>query len=273
LPFTDLHSHILPGFDDGASDGTEFLEMAREAVRGGTARMAATPHYDLENPGLQPSAVKGSVEEHQRLLHEEGIPLELLAGVEVRLNAGLYRLAGDGGVDGLDTLTLDALTLGGGRCLLVDLPLIDMPTATADILFKVQLSGVLPILAHPERNRILAARPGAVRELTERGIEIQVNSGSLEGLYGKTARRSAFTLLGEGIARLVASDAHKPNGRSADLSGAASILRERFGDEAARVLLEVNPERVLAGEDLVEAVPRPTAGRGRKRFFTRGRSQ
>ncbi len=264
MPFIDLHSHILPGFDDGASDDGEFLEMARVAVRGGTVCMAATPHYDLESLNLELPAVFAAVEEHRGLLHENDVPLELVAGVEVRINAGLYRLAADG--DGMEELALG----GNGKYLLCDLPLIDVPTATPDILFKIQLSGFTPILAHPERNRFLANRLERVRELVERGVEIQVNSGSLEGLYGKAALRNAFALLDEGIARLVASDAHKPNGRSADLSGAARIIIGRFGEEAARILLEVNPGRVLAGEDMVDVPPDPPRYSRRGRFISRG---
>jgi len=265
LPFTDLHSHILPGFDDGASDDAEFLDMARIAVRGGTARMVATPHYDLESPNLELQAVLASIEEHGELLRAEGIPLELIPGVEVRINAGLYDLAeGDG--------DLKRLTLGGnGRYLLCDLPLIDMPTATADILFRVQLCGLVPVLAHPERNRFLSSRLEAVKELAGRGVEIQINSGSLEGLYGKTAQRSALVILGEGLARIVASDAHNPNGRSSDLSGAARIISRQYGEEAARFLLEVNPERALAGEDLADFPAEPQRRSGRGRLFVRGR--
>lgn len=267
MPFTDLHSHILPGFDDGASDDTEFLDMARIAVRGGTARMAATPHYDLESPDRELQAVHAAVEEHRELLRIEGIPLVLVPGVEVRVNAGLYDLADGSG-------ELRGLTLGGnGRYLLCDLPLIDMPTATADILFRVQLHGLVPILAHPERNRFLSSRLEAVRELVERGVEVQINSGSLEGLYGKAAQRSAFALLDEGLARIVASDAHKPDGRSPDLSGAARMISRQYGEEAVGFLLAVNPERALAGEDLAEVPAGPQRRSGRGRFFARGRQR
>jgi protein-tyrosine phosphatase len=268
LPFTDLHSHILPGFDDGACDDGEFLDMARAAVRGGTVRMAATPHYDPENPGMEPEAVTEATRQHGELLRGEGIELELIPGLEVRINAGLYRLAREDG-------DLEVLTLGEGRkYLLGDLPLIDMPAATADILFQVQLSGIVPILAHPERNRYLATRPEAVRELVERGVELQINGGSLEGLYGKTARSCALALLGGGLARLVASDAHSVNGRGSDLSVAARIIGQRFGEDAARLLLEVNPERVLVGEPLLDAVSvTPSERRGRGRRFSFGRSR
>jgi len=246
LAFTDLHSHILPGFDDGASDDTEFLGMARAAAAGGTARMAATPHYDPERPALDPDEAAEAVKSHGEILRAEGIPLELVVGMEVRINPGLLRLARENG-------DLGRLTLGhGNKYLLCDLPLIDMPAGTADTLFQVQLRGFVPILAHPERNRYLAARPDDIRGFAERGVEIQVNSGSLEGLYGKTATRCAFTLLAEGTARLVASDAHSPEGRGADLSGAARVITRKFGADTSRLLLEINPERVLAGEPLLD---------------------
>jgi protein-tyrosine phosphatase len=265
LPFTDIHSHILPGFDDGAADDAEFLEMARVAVRGGTSRMAATPHYDLETPDLELAEVIAAVERQTGLLLENGIPLLLVPGVEVRINAGLYRAARDAG-------DLGRLSLGGtGKYILTDLPLIDMPSATDDILFQVQLRGLTPILAHPERNRYLSTRPDVIRRIAERGVAIQVNSGSLEGIYGKTARRSALELLKEGIVNIVASDAHAPDGRTTDLSGAARILRSKIGKEAMRILLEENPERALRGEELLRTsgeAPRPA---GNARMFRRGK--
>ncbi len=261
MPFTDLHSHILPGYDDGASDVAEFLDMARAAAAGGTVRMAATPHYDPDSPGLDPEETAAAVSSHDALLRSAGIPLELVGGMEVRINPGLLRLAREGA-------DLYRLTLGyGNKYLLCDLPLIDMPACTADTLFQLQLRGFVPILAHPERNRYLAARPDEIRAFAERGVELQVNSGSLEGLYGKAAMRCAFSLLAEGTARLLASDAHALNRRGPDLSGAARIVTHKFGADTARLLLEVNPERVLAGEPLLHTV---AAEKGRSARRRRG---
>lgn len=247
MPFTDIHSHILPGFDDGAEDDAAFLEMARAAVGGGTARMAATPHCDLDSDPSVIARVAEAVGAYGALLDREGIGLKLLPGLEVRINSGLFRAAEDD--------ELEALRLGGaGKAgyILTDLPPIDMPTATADILFQVQLRGFTPILAHPERNRFLSNHIDTVREMAERGIILQVNAGSLEGLYGKTAKRCALALLDEGLAGLVASDAHAPAGRGPDLSPAALIIAERLGEDAVGVLLEANPDLSLAGEPLME---------------------
>ena len=131
-----------------------------------------------------------------------------------------------------------------------DLPLADMPVAAPDILYQVQLRGITPILAHPERNRYLVEHPAALKDLVERGIEVQVNSGSLAGIFGKQARNSARLLLKEGAARLVASDAHGTKGRNPDLSGAAKALTRLLGKEAPRLLLEINPGRALDGENI-----------------------
>lgn len=245
MHFVDLHSHILPGYDDGARDEADFIAMAEAAVRGGTAVMAATPHYDHDSPGLDPALIPAAVEGHARLLASRNIPLELVPGVEVRINAGLFKAAKDGG-------PLEVLGMGeGGSYMLVDLPLFDLPVATPEILFQVQLRGFTPILAHPERNRRLVDRPAVLRDLVDRGIVVQVNSGSLEGIYGKRARRMSRALVAEGVAGLVASDAHSPAGRGPDLSGAAGMIRRLAGEGAARVLLEENPRRVLNGAALV----------------------
>ena len=267
MPWTDLHSHILPGFDDGAADDWRFLEMAQVAVKGGTGRMVATPHYDIENPGFEPRDVVAAVERYNELLNIQGLTLELVPGVEIRINAGLFQMA-------KDECSLEEFVLGGkGKYLLVDLPLGNLPVPTPDILFQVQLCGVIPILAHPERNRYLVEHPSTLNELIERGVEIQVNAGSLEGIYGKSARRMARRLLKEGKARLVASDAHSPYTRSPDLSGAAKILRSMLDKEAPCLLMEENPDRVLAGEDMVEVVERAAPSSKTSRFRSRKKSR
>jgi len=265
LTWTDIHSHILPGFDDGASSDEEFLEMARIAVEGGTSVIAATPHYDLESTSLELHEIAVAVEDYNVLLRETGVPLCLIPGVEVRINAGLLQLAEKG-------VGLEDLCLGkNGKCMLVELPLVDMPLPTMDVFFYIQLHGMIPILAHPERNRYLVKHPSMVREIVERGVEMQVNSGSLEGMFGKSAKRTAQSLLKEDAARLVASDAHSPRGRNPDLSRVAGALNGSLGAEAADLILDVNPSRVLDGGELISITGslRHKDGPKRKRFWRR----
>jgi protein-tyrosine phosphatase len=262
LSFTDLHSHILPGFDDGARDEAQFLDMAEIALVGGTSRMVATPHYDLESSNIELEDIARAVEEHSALLASKGMKLELVAGAEVRINAGLFELAEK-------SAELARLGIGEkGKYLLVDLPLFDLPVATDEVLFRIQLSGITPILAHPERNRYLVRHPSIVRDMVDRGIELQVNSGSLEGIYGRHARKSASSLIREGVARLIASDAHQPSGRDPDLSSAAGIIERQLGSEAAKIMFQVNPDRVIQGEGLTGAV-NGSMGRPKLRILSR----
>ncbi len=244
MNFTDIHSHILPGFDDGADNIDESLAMARQAAEGGTSVLVATPHYDQENAPQKPSEVAEAVGRLQRYLLEESVGLTLAAGMEVRLNTGLLELAErEHGLDGL--------ALGpAGKYMLVDLTLSDYPIGTPDVIYRLQLRGYTPVLAHPERNNYLIKHPKVVREFFDRGIELQVNSGSLEGIFGTEARRTGRALLKEGIARLVASDAHTPGGRNPDLSRTERILTGFAGKKTAELVLEVNPRLVLEGQDL-----------------------
>ncbi|MGQ9475760.1 MAG: tyrosine-protein phosphatase [Actinomycetota bacterium] len=244
MSFLDIHSHILPGIDDGAADEDEFLAMAQVALRGGTVTMVATPHWDLEEMPTPGESVPALVGECRKKLESRGLRLELLPGVEVRLNAGLYRLAEEG--EAVRGLTL----AGNGKYLLVDLPLSDVPLGAEETLFRLQLHGYVPILSHPERNRLLLDDPARLRGLVDRGVELQVNSGSLLGTYGRAARRAAAALLREGLARLMASDAHHATERGPDLSTAWEITRDLVGRAAADALLRENPRAVLAGEGL-----------------------
>lgn len=244
MTFLDLHSHILPGIDDGAADEDEFLAMAQVALQGGTVTMVATPHWDLDEMPTPGESVSALVEECRRKLESRGLGLELLPGVEVRLNAGLYRLAEDR--EAIWGLTL----AGNGKYLLVDLPLSDVPLGAEETLFRLQLHGYIPVLAHPERNRLLVDDPARLRDLVDRGVELQVNSGSLLGNYGHAARRAAAALLREGLARLIASDAHHATERGPDLSAAWEMARYLVGLAAADALLRENPRAVLAGEGL-----------------------
>lgn len=250
MDWIDIHSHILPGFDDGASNDDEFMAIARAAAGSGTCTMAATPHFDLDKAAYSPSETAESVTEHNLMLTREKIPLTLVAGMEVRINAGLSNLA-----DEPDKLR--ALTLGGhGKFMLVDLPMIDMPVAIDEIFFKIQLGGITPILAHPERNRYLVEHPEAPVRFVDHGVELQLDSGSLTGLFGKTAQKSAKDLLKDGLARLVASDAHEAQGRGPDLSGAAGVIRDLLGKEAPELVLKTNPGRVLEGQRPLETAER-----------------
>jgi len=264
----DIHHHLLPGLDDGPRDWGQALELAREAVRAGIRTVVATPHVRPGQPG-QPTraAVVEMVDELRSRLASEGIELEVLAGAEVYPVPDLPRwLAGGSGA---------SWDLGQGsqiRYLLLDLPFDRLPPNFDRLIFEVALTGVTPIIAHPERNRQLAERPQLLIPLVEQGVVLQVTAGSLVGAFGREAQHASMWLVRRGLARVVATDAHDVVRRSPlAMREAYRYLSRHVGVAMAEHLCSRWPLEVARGEPLSAAPPmdgaapaqaRPTGVRG-----------
>lgn len=253
----DLHSHILPGLDDGAADVEQAVEMCRLAAADGITLLAATPHY---YPGLAPleaEEVSGLLEGLRGRLAREGIDLELVAGAEVALDPSLPALARAGRLP----------TLGDqGRYFLLELPPLSPTQGLEALVFELQVNGLTPILSHPERTWPSARDWGWLARLVASGCLVQVTAMSLTGQMGPAARAAARRLLEMGCCHLVASDAHSPDWRPPQLSAARAHLERLLGKADAQRMLEEAPRQVLAGQEPPALVlPRP-----RRRWFLRG---
>ena len=149
----DLHSHLLPGLDDGPADVEGSVALAREAAAAGVAVMAATPHLRADFPDVRVEEVETRAEQLRERLREEAIALEIVAGGEVdvlwaqRASDEMLRAASYG---------------GRGTDLLVETPYGPVPEMFEDLLFRIQVRGFRVLLAHPERNgRSSATRRGS----------------------------------------------------------------------------------------------------------------
>ncbi len=249
----DLHSHVLPGLDDGASDLSEALAMCRLAVEDGVRVLAATPHwYPGRNPP-SPTRIAQAVEELRAELARRGLSLELVAGAEVALDPGLVGLA-----------QAQALpTLGGGSYLLLECPLHTSPRLLPDLVYGLRLAGLRPILAHAERTWGGMVQWDWLAGLVDQGCLVQVTAMSLTGQLGERPRKTAEALLGRGLVHLLASDAHSASWRPPGLSQAAALVARQFGPSAAEVLTKLAPAAILAGQEPPSA-PRPVK---RRLFF------
>ncbi len=245
----DLHSHILPGLDDGARTQDEALAMAREWVAAGVTTLACTPHSE---PHIPKSSLAIAVDRLQGALDAAGIPLRLILGIEVFLEPDMASL-----------IQRDvAFTLGGTRYMLVELPFEVWPPHTEQTLFELQLRGVTPILAHPERYRAVQTRPERVAPLVERGVLMQVTAYSVTGRGGREFQKAAETLLRHGHVHLIASDSHRP-GQPANLPQAMVAAAKIVGEAGARALVEDNPAAILADAD-PSTIVAPTAQASRR---------
>ena len=214
--------------------------MLRAAAADGTRVLCATPHahgpdYDV----AREAAVAG----HAALVaaaHAAGIALEVRLASEVWYRADLDVLAREG--------RLALLGDGSRRYALVEFPPTHVPPEAEEVLFRLRLEGVTPVIAHPERNPSFWAKPEAAVRLRAQGALLQVTSGSFTGLFRREAKVCARALLDRDAIDLVASDCHRADRRPPGLSEAMRLVARWEGRDRAERLCDAVPRAILAGE-------------------------
>jgi protein-tyrosine phosphatase len=254
----DLHTHLLPGIDDGPGSMPEALEMARIAVGDGIATVVCTPHMHPRYPTAPERALTATAA-LQTELDAHGIPLRVVPGGEIALE-WLPRMSDD---------DLRAASLGGtGRWLLLEPPWRGWPLQLPRVIDDLQIRGFDVLLAHPERLEGVQSNPDRMRDLVGRGALVQLTADSFLGEHGPRARAVAQALLRNGFAHVLASDAHSARWRPPVLAGglrAAAASVHASPDELAWMVTE-GPRAILAGE----TVRPPRLGRPRPRVARRG---
>jgi protein-tyrosine phosphatase len=240
-PMIDLHSHILPGLDDGPPTLEGSIAMARVAEATGTKTIAATPHI-REDFAVEPDAIAPAVNELNAELEQRGVDVTVVAGAEVALTAALN----------LPEATLRLLTLGDGPYILLESPYTHASELLEQSLFDLAVKGFRPVLAHPERSPSLLADFDRLARLVESGILLSLTAASLGGRFGRTVERAASSVIRRRVAHNVASDAHDDRRRPPDLTAARPrIEAELTGAEAEfQWLTAAVPRAMLAGRPL-----------------------
>jgi len=236
----DLHTHILPGVDDGVKEEDEAVEFARAAFADGVRTLVATPHSKdgfFENGRAE---VLAAVERLQGKLREAGIGLTLLPGAEVYVAPDLVERVKDG----------RALTLGdNGKTLLLELSLSQYPMELQNLVFSLRLAGLVVLFAHPERIRYFQEDVKRWEEMVRLGAYGQITTGSVLGTFGEDAQEFSELLLRRGLAHVLASDAHNLRGRPPILSRAVEAVAAIVGAEEARKMVSDRPRALLDGRD------------------------
>lgn len=196
----DIHSHLIPGIDDGCRDSGEVMEILHELYNQGIRKVITTPHviYDLYPNTAE--VIAGGEADIQKLLEENNLPIEFKAAAEYYIDDTFVErhLKGD---DVL--LTLD------GRHVLVETNYVDKPGILEDAIYELKLKGHEVILAHPERYHYLLRNFNGFYQLKETGVIFQLNLMSFTGHYGPQVKKAAEFLLKEKLVDMVGSDIHK----------------------------------------------------------------
>jgi protein-tyrosine phosphatase len=234
----DLHCHILPGLDDGASDLSVSIEMAKAFVADGVEVVACTPHI---LPGLYHNSgpqIRHATAELQQVLVREGIPLKLVIGADNHITPSFVTELRSGHL----------LSLADTRYVLVEPPHHVAPPRLEDLFFSLLVAGFVPILTHPERLTWIEAHYQTVQRLAQAGAWMQLTAGSLSGAFGRAPQYWSERMLDEGLIHLLATDAHDVKRRPPNLSLGREYAARRVGDNEAEQLVVTRPRGVLMNE-------------------------
>jgi protein-tyrosine phosphatase len=219
MSVVDIHSHILPGLDDGSPDVATSLAMARLGVAAGITTMIGTPHWIEDEHETDPAVVRQRARNLQAELNSKSIPLTVLPGNEAFICPDLPARLKKG----------DVLTLGDqGTHLLLELPYEDLPTYVDDVIFKLQLMGITPVLAHVERYAYVRSDWHLLERWVQRGCLAQVNASTLSG---PRADGIAQDWVDRGLIACTATDTHDATRRAPSSiwnTMETSFLTERF---------------------------------------------
>lgn len=254
----DLHSHILPGIDDGAKTLEISLEMARIALDDGIYTMACTPHI---YPGLYMNDAAGIARHRDTLqaaLDANSLPLKLVTGADVHLVPGL--------LDGLRAGRVP--TLAGSRYVLLEPSHNIVPPRFLESVFSLVVAGYTPVITHPERLVWIEDHYPVFSELIQQGAWMQVTAGALTGKFGPRAKYWGERFLGEGKTHILASDAHSTGRRVPQLSEARAIAERLLGADEARRLVIDRPQAIL-DHTPPSQVPAPPEIQPRKSWLQR----
>lgn len=245
----DLHSHILPGLDDGAPDIEVSVAMAQLAVADGITQMACTPHV---LPGKYPNTsatILPAIDALQAVLDARAIPLTLLAGADVHVDWDLPEKLAAG----------DIPTLNGSRYFLLEPPHEILPPRLELLASRLLDAGFVPVITHPERLGWIRKHYEVIQALGAMGCPLQLTADSIAGGFGGMARDYSLRMLDEGIVSLFASDAHSARWRKPLMSAARQIVAEGWGEAVAEDLF-LNRPAAIACDAALPPLPRHSGG-------------
>lgn len=230
----DIHAHILPGMDDGPASIEESLAICRMAADDGIKKIVATPHiYDDLYKNNRDNILE-KVKELNRLTKEEGIDIEILPGADIHFSPRFFHLLDSGYCIGIND----------SKYLLIEFSQV-LPPNCEDLIFNLKAKGYIPIISHPERNFDIQRRPDGLNKLIEIGALAQLTAMSLTGGFGHTIKRSAHSLLNQGLIHIIATDTHSVDERPPILSEAFMTAKKAIGEEEAYNMVYHTPMKII----------------------------
>lgn len=228
----DIHCHVLPGLDDGATDMAETLAMLRIAADEGISDMIVTPHYRAGRFTASPEKIMETLCQVQEAADAQDIPVRLSPGNEIYWFEDMLPLLKKGGL----------CTLGDSNCVLIEFSPSAMFQTIHNAMDRTMGEGCQPILAHAERYPCLLKDEENVFFLHDMGAGIQVNASTVTGKNGAEAKRFAHRLLKENAVDHIGTDAHGAKHRTPEIARCREIITKKYGDAFAYQIMRGNAE-------------------------------
>lgn len=233
----DIHSHILPNLDDGASSWDISLKMCQQAYEDGIKTIVATPHTFNGVYENYPQAIEEKVKILNQKLKENNILLQVLPGSEVHIREDLIA----------KLKNQEIMTINKTNYILLELPSSQVPLNLEEVLFQIQIMGITPILSHIERNIEFQQKPILLKNLFQKGVLFQLTAASLCGVFGLKTKKYSQQLLASGLIYCIATDAHSDSEqeRNPILSRAVTEASKIIGYQPSLNLVLSNPKKII----------------------------
>lgn len=235
----DMHSHILPGIDDGSKNLEETYSLIEEAKKAGFSGIVLTSHY-----------MEGYYEEEE---HTRKELMDKLNVEDIHIYIGSEIYISDSMVELINSKK--ASSINNSRYILFEMPFNTKPMNIYEVVYELLQYKYVPILAHPERYTFVQKEPDIIYELIEKGVLMQANYGSIIGQYGKKAQLIVKKFLESNIIHFLGSDVHRINTVYPKMKQILKILKDLIGEENLHKLTTVNPNKVINNEEIEISEP------------------
>lgn len=236
----DIHTHLIPNVDDGADSIKETLRLARAAVAEGITHTILTPHHNRYWVTNEKDKVLKLTKEVEQVIQEASIPLTVSSSQEIRMNEEFSEELFAG-----NYLPLDE----NGKYYLVEFSWRDFPPFARSYLQEMLDAGIVPVIAHPERQRPFLDDPDLLKGLIEMGCISQITASSIVGDYTEEIRQAAHYMMEENLIHVIASDAHDTIERPFNIVEALNILESTYGTTYKDYLVN-NAEKIFNGQSV-----------------------
>lgn len=235
----DIHSHIIPKIDDGSKSTEMTLEMLKIAERENTKKIVATPHYFKGYFTTLYEDVVKHVDELRNLAKDNKINIDIYHGQEVYFFDYMVKELEEGKIG----------TINNSRYMLIEFPMRHFDKNIMEVLYELQIRGITPVIAHPERYRYFSEKPSGINKLIDEGYLFQMNGGSIIGNFGKDVKKNSEIFLENGIYSFIGSDAHSLDRRNPGLSKIIDTITSKY-DENHVCRFNNNGMKLIDNEEL-----------------------